>query len=55
MNQSSNEMFTPFIQYIIENQDLTMPTKTAQPQQRENDKSNGRPEERRVQNLLEMA
>jgi len=32
-NQSWDEMFTPFIQYAIDNQDLTKPPKVAQPKQ----------------------
>lgn len=52
MNQSWDEMFTPFIQYTIDSQDLTKPKTTAQPENRQNDTKAGQEGE---QNALEIA
>jgi hypothetical protein len=55
-NQSWDEMFTPFIQYTIDNQDLTQLPKAAAPQHGQNEKTNaGQPEEQREQNVLDLA
>ena len=55
-NQSWDEMFTPFIQYTIDSQDLTKPPKTAQPQNWQNEKvSAGQQEEQREQKVLDIA
>jgi len=55
MNQSWDEMFTPFIQYTIDSQDLTKPTRTARPQYWQNEKSNaGQQEEQRGRNVLDI-
>ena len=49
-------MFTPFIQYTIDSQDLTKPPKTAQPQNWQNEKvSAGQQEEQREQKVLDIA
>jgi hypothetical protein len=50
-NQSWDEMFTPFIQYTIDNQDLSKPT---QPQHGENEKSNTDPQEAQPGNVLDI-
>jgi hypothetical protein len=55
-NQSWDEMFTPFIQYSIDSQDLTKPTKTSHPQHSESEKTSvGQQEEQREQNVLDIA
>ena len=45
-NQSWDEMFSPFIQYSIDSEDLTRPAQTAQSQQGMNGKSNAAQPER---------
>jgi hypothetical protein len=55
-NQSWDEMFTPFIQYTIDSQDLTKPPKAAEPQPGQNEKTDaGQREEQREQNVLDLA
>jgi mono/diheme cytochrome c family protein len=54
-NQSWDEMFSPFIQYTIDSQDLTKPTKTAQSQHWQNEETNaGLQEGQREQSLLDI-
>jgi mono/diheme cytochrome c family protein len=53
-NQGSDEMFTPFLQYSIDSQDLTKPRETAQPYEHE-EKENTSQQGRSEQNVLEIA
>jgi hypothetical protein len=55
-NQSWDEMFTPFIQYTIDNQDLTKTPKAGSPKHQQNEKANAsQQEELRDENVLDIA
>ena len=54
-NQSWDEMFTPFIQYTIDSQDLTKPLQTAQPNERADKTNTSRQQEQPEQSVLRIA
>jgi hypothetical protein len=55
-NQSWDEMFSPFIQYTLDNQDLTKPPKMAQPEDRQNEKGNAAQQKKqRDENVVDIA
>jgi hypothetical protein len=54
-NQSSDEMFSPFIQYTIDSQDLTKPAEMVQPQKQEDETNTWRQAVQPGQGVIEMA